>query len=423
MKMRIPLAAVVVGSTLLSHAAEWTSWRGGPQGSGAAPEAKTVATFGPDENLLWKTKLPGAGNSTPIVSDGKIVVTCGIEGKDAVVAYDLAGKELWRAVYGEETPGKGQRVGTGSNSSPVTDGEGIFAYFKSGRVAALTMAGKNVWEIDLHEKYGKDHLWWDQGTSPVLAGGNLVLSVMQTEGNSYLVSLDKKTGKEVWKTDRKFDVADESGDSYTTPLVMDIDGSETIVNWGADHLTGHNAENGELLWTCGGFNPGKTKFWRVIASAVATEGIVVVPYARGDQMAGVRPDGMGDITDEAFLWKRDGLGTDSATPAAHNGKVYLLVDSGRNRGTVICLDAVTGKTVWEEKLPNAPQIYYASPLLAGDKLYCAREDGTVFCGTVTDTGLTSLTESTLGELVIASPVAVGDKLLIRGRDHLFCFGN
>jgi outer membrane protein assembly factor BamB len=279
-----------------------------------------------------------------------------------------------------------------------------------------------VWETNLQEEFGEDKLWWDQGSSPVLAGGNLVVTVMQTEGSSYLVSLAKDTGEVAWKTERKFDVEAESGDAYTTPLVMDIDGVETIVNWGADHLTGHDAKSGEQLWFCGGFNPGKTKYWRVIASAVATEGIVVVPYARGEQMAGVKAGGEGDITKSAFLWKRDGLGTDSATPAAHNGKVYLLIDSGKRRGTVICLDAVTGKTLWEQELPKGPQIYYSSPLLAGDKLYLARENGTIFCGTVTETGLTDLSKNRLEETVIASPVAVGNKLFIRGRDHLYCFG-
>lgn len=423
MKIPATLALALLSNSLVGHAQDWTSWRGGPEGSGASPEAKTVSQFSPDENVVWKAKLPGAGNSTPIVSGDTIVLTCGIDGNDAVIAYGMDGKERWREVFGKETPGRGQRVGTGSNSTPVTDGEHVFAYFKSGRVVGMTLEGKKLWEVNVQEEYGKDHLWWDQGTSPVLAGGNVVVTVMQTEGSSYLVSLDRKTGKVAWKTDRKFDVAAESGDAYTTPLVMTIDGTETIVNWGADHLTGHDAKTGKQIWVCGGFNPAKTKYWRVIASAVATEGIVVVPYARGEQMAGVKVGGEGDITEDAFLWKRDGIGTDAATPAAHNGKVYLLRDSGKTRGTVVCLDAVTGKTIWEESLPKAAPIYYASPLLAGDKLYCAREDGVIFCGTVTEKGLTNLTENRLEETTIASPVPVGDKLLVRGRQHLYCFGN
>ena len=188
-----------------------------------------------------------------------------------MVSYDWDGKELWRVTLGTSVPGRGQRVGSAANSSPVTDGEHVFAYFKSGNVAALTMEGKVLWKINLIEKYGKDYLWWDQGTSPVLAGGNLVIAVMQSEGATFLVSLDPKTGKEVWRTDRKYETGPESGDGYTTPHVLEIDGVETIVTWGADHVTGHDAKTGKLIWEVGDFNPTKMKAWRVIASAVVTK--------------------------------------------------------------------------------------------------------------------------------------------------------
>lgn len=100
------------------------------------------------------------------------------------------------------TPGRGQRVGSSTNSSPITDGNVVVAYFKSGTVACVDLDGKPLWQINLQEKYGKDNLWWDQGTSPVFAGGHVVVAVMQTEGESYMVALDPKTGKEVWKTSR-----------------------------------------------------------------------------------------------------------------------------------------------------------------------------------------------------------------------------
>ncbi|MFP6866396.1 MAG: PQQ-binding-like beta-propeller repeat protein, partial [Roseibacillus sp.] len=280
-------------------------------------------------------------------------------------------------------------------------------------------------ELNLQEKYGKDTLWWDEGTSPVLAGGLLVVAVMQTEGGSYLVGLDKKTSKEVWKTGRNFDVAPESGDSYSTPLVMDIDGQETIVTWGADHLTGHDPKTGEQLWFCGGFNPTRTKFWRVISSPAATDGIVVVTYARGDVSGGLRVGGKGEITKDVWLWKREGIGADAASPAAHEGKFYIVNDNKskkKPRGLVSCLDAVTGETIWEEQLPKSAQSYYSSPLLAGNRLYIAQVNGTVFCGTVTKTGLTNLTANKLDDRIYASPVAIGSRLYIRGRNNLYCFG-
>ena len=427
MNTRFLITAAIAGCSLTAQAQDWPSWRGDPDGSGAAPNAKTVSKFSADENLVWKVELPGPGNSTPIISGGKLIVTCGIDGKDAVVAYDPKGTELWRTIFGKERAGKGdnRNKGTGSNSSVVTDGRGIFAYFKSGRVAALTMGGKKVWELNLQEKYGKDTLWWDEGTSPVLAGGLLVVAVMQTEGGSYLVGLDKKTSKEVWKTDRNFDVAPESGDSYSTPLVMDIDGKETIVSWGADHLTGHDPKTGEQLWFCGGFNPTRTKFWRVISSPAATDGIVVVTYARGDVSGGLRVGGKGEITKDVWLWKREGIGADAASPAAHEGKFYIVNDNKskkKPRGLVSCLDAVTGETIWEEQLPKSAQSYYSSPLLAGNKLYIAQVNGTVFCGTVTKTGLTNLTANKLDDRIYASPVAIGNRLYIRGRNNLYCLG-
>jgi len=418
MKIFAPLLAIATLS-LPCPAEDWPAWRG-PDGTGAAPDSGPVLKSGLEP--AWSYELPGRGCSTPISTHGKIFVTAPIDGEDGVIALDLDGKELWKKTVGTGVPGRGQRVGSSCNSSPVTDGQRVFAYFKSGNLAAFTLEGEKLWQINVFEKYGPDKLWWDVGTSPVIAGGNLVLAVMQTEGDSFLVSLDRKTGDEVWKTEREFETGRESGDSYTTPLVEEIDGVETIVCWGADHLTGHDASDGRLLWTCGGFNPDRKGMWRVIASAVATDGVAVVPYARGDALAGVKLGGAGDITDEAFLWKKDGVGTDAATPVARDGKVYLLKDRDRGRGKITCLDAKTGDVAWEAELPRAPQTYYASPLLAGDLLYCPREDGTVFCAKLGDKGIDQLTQLELRENLIASPSLVDGRLLLRGGKHLVCFG-
>ena len=403
----------------------WPTWRG-PGSNGVAIGGpgglKTPSRFSPEESLVWKVRLPGRGCSTPVVWDGQIIVTCPIGGEDGVLAYDRDGKELWKTTFGKLRPGRGQRVGSACNSSPLTDGKSIFVYFKSGVLAALTMTGEVRWKVNVFEKYGEDKLWWDVGTSPILAGGALVLAVMQTEGNSYLVSLDKMTGKEVWRTPRMYECGPESGDAYTTPQVVEVDGVETIVTWGADHLTGHEATSGKMLWECGAFNPKRKKAWRVIASAVVSDGVAVVPYGRGDALAGIRLGGSGEVTKSAWIWKNETLGTDAASPVVAGGMVYLLKDSGKERGRVTCLEAATGKIQWESILPKSAKIFYASPLLVGDRLYFAREDGVVFCGTVTKEGLTDLVENTLGETVIASPVAVDGKLLVRGDTHLFCFG-
>src|SRR5690606_9136225 len=124
--------------------------------------------------------------------------------------------------------------------------------FKSGLVACCDLEGNKLWEKNLQEDYAQDTLWWDLGTSPVLSSKGVVIAVVQ-EGASYLITLDLKSGQVVWKQERQYETAEESDQSYTTPAVETVDGVETIVTWGADHLTGHDAKTGKLLWECGGF--------------------------------------------------------------------------------------------------------------------------------------------------------------------------
>lgn len=402
-------------------AADWPAWRGSEQ-DGSIAGKTPPAEFSKERNLLWKVDLPGRGCSSPIVVDEKVIVTTSIDGNDGAIAYDLAGKELWRKTFGEIKPGRGQRVGSSANSSPVTDGSAVYVYFKSGQLAALELNGNIRWEMNLFEKFGEDKLWWDVGTSPVIAGGNLVVAMMQTDAPSYIVSLDRKTGEMVWKNDRHFETGVESGDSYTTPLVLEIDGTETIVCWGADHLTGQDAATGEIIWTIGGFNPKKEKAWRVIASAVASGDVALVPYSRGEFVAGVKMGEKGDVTEKAHLWKHK-LGSDSATPLADDGRFYVLTDRGLKRGMVTCIDAKSGEVIWKDQLPKAVQTYYASPIIAGGLMVCAREDGVILTARVGKDGLKDIKSNELGEGVIASPAVVDGKLLIRSDRSLFCFGN
>jgi outer membrane protein assembly factor BamB len=157
--------------------------------------------------------------------------------------------------------------------------------------------------------------------------------------------------------------------------------------------------------------------WRVNASAVDDGGFAFVPYGRGDYLAGVRLDGSGDITATNRLWEKNGrkLGAEVPTPAVRDGLVYMLGDAGR----LSCLDIHTGDELWTHQLPKSRNRFFSSPLLAGDKLYCPREDGIVFVGRVSDAGFELLAENDLGETTIAAPVPIEGGLLIRGSEHLF----
>jgi outer membrane protein assembly factor BamB len=200
-----------------------------------------------------------------------------------------------------------------------------------------------------------------------------------------------------------------------------MDGRDVVVTWGADHLTGHDAATGKLLWDCGGFNPKNQGYWRTIASAVVSDGIAIVAYGRGEYLAGIRVGGSGDITKDARIWETSGLGksSDVPTPAVVGDKAYLLTDKGR----IACINLKTGKETWTANLPSNRNKFYGSPVLAGDKLYCVREDGIMFVGKVDDKGFELLADQNdMGGRVIATPVPIRGGLLVRGDDYLYMIG-
>ena len=150
--------------------------------------------------------------------------------------------------------------------------------------------------INVEKAFAADGMLWDKGTSPIFADGKLVIAAMQEKSMSYLAAVDKSTGRKVWLTERKTDAVGETCDAYTTPFVATLKGVETIVTWGADYLTGHDAKTGKELWRCGGFNPKKNKVWRNIASATFSGDVAIVPFGREELIAGIRMGGSGDIT-------------------------------------------------------------------------------------------------------------------------------
>ncbi len=409
------LLMLLAGSFALAEGSgNWPRWRG-PTDDGAAEPGAYPVKWDSATHLLWKAPLPGKGCSTPVVWNHRIFLTAPVEEQDAVLAFDWSGKPLWQTVLGAERAGK-NRNGSGSNPSPATDGENVCVYFKSGNLAVVDFDGKIRWKTNLQERFGKDTLNWDIGTSPVLTEKAVVVAVMQ-HGNSYLAAFDKRTGQLQWKVARDYETPVEGDHSYTTPIVFRRQGKEALLVWGAVHLTAHDAADGKVFWSCGDFNPEAKRNWPAVATPVIAGEVVVVPYGRGDRLHGIKLGGDGDVTATHRLWKREDTGSFVPTPVAYKGRVYLL----RDRGDIECIDPATGKTLWTGNLPKKSSNYYASPAVADGKIYAAREDGMVFVAKI-DGGFEVLAENDLGDRVIASPVPVAGRLLLRGEKHLFCVG-
>ena len=406
-------------SVQISFAAEtldWRSWRG-PHGNGSIEQGNYPIQFGA-EKYQWRTELPGKGCSTPILLNGMIYLTAAADGSDAVLCYDQNGTEKWRVVFGKENAGK-HRNGSGSNASPITDGSAVFVFYKSGTFASVELDGKVRWKTNLVERYGKDTLFWDHGTSPVLTEKYVVMARMH-QGESWLAAFDKVTGELAWKVARNYSTPVECDHGYSTPLVFTYQGKESILVWGAEHLTIHNAADGQVTWSCGNFNPEANKLWPAIATPVVVGDMAVIAYGRNDRgiprLYGIRLTGSGDVTETNHVWKRDDVGTFVPTPVVYKGRVILV----RDRGEVACLDPATGKTIWEGAFPKHRTNYYASPLIAGDKLYAPREDGMVLVASVANDKFEVMSENDMAESVIGSPIPTATGILIRGEQHLFC---
>jgi outer membrane protein assembly factor BamB len=410
------LCTLLLGSIVTARPNDsWPNWRG-PNFNGSVATGKFPAKL---ENVLWKVRLPGKGTSVPAVHDQRIYVTAPADGQDAVLAFDLSGKELWQRKLGPADAPKHQTLASSCNASPVTDGTHLYVYFKSGNFAALKPDGTVLWKQNLVEQFGKDQLFWDQGTSPTLTDKNVIIARMHG-GESWIAAFDKLTGELRWRELRNYKVPVENNNGYTTPLLFQHQGKPALLIWGADHLTAHDVETGRAIFTCGGFNPDQTGYWPAIATPVITGNIAVIPAGRDDRkqarMHGIRLDGRGDVTSTHRAWQRDDTGVFVATPAEYKGHVYLL----RHKGEVVCLDPQKGKTIWTAALPEHRTPYYSSPVIANGLLYAAREDGVVFVAKIEEE-FELLSENPMNERVIAAPVPVANRILIRGDNHLFCF--
>ena len=400
----------------------WPNWRG-PTLNGVASGKGYAVSWSPDDNVRWRVPLPGLGASTPAVWGDRLVLTCDIEGHDGILCIDRAGKECWRQQLGDVRPGKHKKA-TGCNSSPVTDGDHVWVYFKSGELACLSLTdGAIVWKTNLQEQFGEDTLWWDLGTSPVLTKQAVVVAVMQT-GPSYLVAFDRETGAVLWKHDRMLDAPEEAAQSYSTPLVVAGNAdwnepTEMLIVLGADHVTAHDAADGREIWRVGGLNPEGDKFFRSIASPVVAGEFVIAPYARGKTVTAIRRGGSGDVTASHIAWKREPLGTDVPTPAIRDGRVMICGD----KGMMSCLDLKTGQTLWEDSLPKNRNRYSSSPIIVDDHVLLTREDGHSWClawpGEKGD-ALKILGEGTVDEMTVATPVCLDGEIFLRTHDSLWC---
>ena len=412
----------------LCHAQNWPQWRG-PNLNGSAETTGTPAALN-DQTLAWSVDLPGAGAGTPIIWGDRVFVSA-IEDKSfnlLALCYDrTSGKLLWKQSAG---PGftRNQRNNFGS-PSPITDGRSAFFHFGNGELAAFDTEGKPLWQRSIAKDHGSLNFMFIHGSSPLLHQGKLFLNVIHRNrsydrnaqgGNaaSYVLAIDPATGKDLWKTPRITDARDEAMEAYSTPMPVEVNGRTEIITVGADYVMGHDSQTGKELWRCGGWNPQKINHWRIVPSVVVANGLLIVCAPKGGPVMAIRPGGSGDVTGTHTVWKSNEATSDVCVPLVYKGNLYVL---DGDRRTLTCVDPADGKAKWSGSLGGGP-VLRASPTGADGKIYCMNEAGKAWVLSADEFKVLSTMDLETAGPARASVAAVGNQVIIRTSNRLYCFG-
>jgi outer membrane protein assembly factor BamB len=397
-------------------AEDWPQWRG-PSRNGLSGEKDLPLHWSATENVAWKLAMPSKTGATPIISGNRIFLNVAEEDNnlDLWCVDKTKGTVLWKKlITGGNYKINKQNM---SSPSPVTDGASVFAMTGVGVLKGFDFAGQELWVRDIQKDYGKFGQNWGYASSPLLYDDSLYVQVlhgMKTHDPSYILRIDKKTGKTVWRVERHTDAIRESPDSYSTPQLLKYEDHAEIVVSGGDCITGHDPATGKEVWRGNGLNPTNKPDFRTIASAVVF-GDIVYACTRERPLIAFRAGGHGDISESHKLWSFNN-GPDVPTPVT-DGKYFYSVN---DRGITWCLDARTGKEVWGPKRIK-PAIYSSSPVLADGKIYITNEEGLT---TVLKAGseFEVLAENDLADYTLSSPAISGGHICMRTAQFLYSIG-
>ena len=438
------LTALVFSQTLLL-AGNWPQFRG-PNQDGSSEETNLPEKFSKTENVKWAVDLPGLSASVPAVWGDSLFITAPVPAEEKFVGICIdakTGKERWR-----KDLAKGTRWDKASNlasPSPVTDGERVFFFFATGDLACFDFAGNEIWKRDVTKTHGNFGTQWTYSSSPVLDGGKLYIQVLQrneyfefqgvmkgtkdSPNDSYILAIDPKTGKDLWKHIRPSDAEKETRESFSTPVFTNVDGKRQMLITGGDVISGHDAATGEEIWRWGHWNDDQNKNLRLVPSAVAGDGIAVVCAPKNRPAFGVKLGMTGKLSDGALAWTSDPkvVTSDVSTPLFYRGKFYIL-DS--NRKTLSCVDPKTGTVHWTGDLGSKSKIE-ASPTAGDGKIYATNFWGEVFVVKADPAKFELLHSVDMGNGAkaqgtpdsVRSSIAIANgALYIRTQDKLYCVG-
>jgi len=386
----------------------WLGFRGGPQASGISPYANVPLTFDGIEgkNIAWKVVVSLKGQSSPAIWDNSVFITGANKQTREVYCFDaLSGKLTWKKsiTAGPESTKVPEGVmeddTTYAAPTPIidTENERIFVMFANGDVACLDLFGKILWATHI----GTPDNFYGHAASPVLWKKNLIIQLDQGDVDdklSALICLDADTGKELWRKPRPV------GSSWPTPIIAQVPSGDQLITCANPFAISYNPATGEELWRvdCLDGDGGP--------SPIYASGLVFAVNV-SSKIAAIRPDGKGDVTKTHVQWEFDEDLPDTCSPLSDGKLLWMMAE-----GEFSCMDVKTGKRLWHKDFEAS---FYASPAMAGDRIYLISRKGKVY---VVGTGreLKELGKADLGEGCDTSPAFAEGRMYIRGKTHLYC---
>jgi outer membrane protein assembly factor BamB len=428
-------SSLLIATAGASGGANWPQWRG-PSGQGTSAEKNLPVDWSPTKNIKWKTAIAGRGHSSPIVWGNKIFLTTAVEGAIVpgakavthiddgkeyvhpdsvgadhkhsfkVICVDRdTGKILWEQTAFEGTPYDNRhRKASYAASTPTTDGHYVYAFFGTEGLFAYDLNGKLAWQANLGKlgTYGMG-----VGTSPILFKNLLILQCDEEAGAaSFIVALDKTSGKEVWRTPRKVQAG------WATPLLVTAANHAEIITTGNEAVIAYDPATGKELWRHKGVESN------AIPSPVANSEMVFISAGFPAKIAmAIKLGASGDLKD-SVVWQYAKGTAYVPSPILYGDYLYLTTD----RGILTCLDARTGEVKYEGGRVPVPATFTASPVAFDGKILLTSEDGDTF---IVKAGPKHeiVGTSSVGEPVYASPAVADGRIIIRGERNLFAIGN
>ncbi len=388
-----------------TQAQNWPCWRG-PNGDGTSTETNLPVEWDSNNNVVWKSKVPGVGYSSPIVWEDKLFTLTALKEtqEKVLLCYNAkTGELLWQKTVVKSPFEAKHNDNSFASGTPATDGKLVYVSLLDGEevvVTAYNFSGEKIWE----QRPGTFSSPHGYSCSPVLYDDKVYING-NSQGDSFVAAMSQKNGQVIWKIPHP-----NAAHSFSTPIFREMDGKKQMIFCGNKQILSYNPENGSGYWFING--PSED----FCSSPVYNEknDLLLISSAWPQRhLLAIKPDGQGDVTESKVVWQTTKGAYYVPSPVCTDDYLFSTMTNGQ----VHCIEIVTGNTLWTENLGKQ----YSSPVLANGLVYMPNDEGVI---TVIKPGpkFEMVAQNSIGERMNASPAISNGKIYLRGEQHIYCIG-